>query len=130
MSVIKFGLIVIGVIIVVVGVCNRQQQSGATLGMNSAVGQVVGQNQVSTYFGAYKVAVIQFPTTDSTQVTITLEQPSSYRIGDKVTIYYDPANPERDWAIPSGLTPWQLAFTIIVGVCIVIVGLVMKSGNR
>ncbi|MEO7718276.1 MAG: DUF3592 domain-containing protein [Capsulimonas sp.] len=129
MSVIKFAIIVVGILIVIIGVCNRQQRSAATLGMNSAVGQVVGQAQARTYFGSFKVAVIQFVTADATTVTITLGQPSPYRIGDKVTIYYAPENPECDWAIPSGLTPWQLAFTVVIGVSIAIVGLVMKTGN-
>jgi hypothetical protein len=129
MSAIKLALIVIGIIVVIVGVCHRQQRSAATLGMNSAEGQVVRQGQARSTYGEFKVAVIQFVTTDAVKVTITLEQPSSYRIGDKVTIYYAPENPERDWAIPSGMAPWQLACTIVIGISIAMVGLVMKTGN-
>jgi hypothetical protein len=125
---VKLVLIVLGVLLITFGVCYRPEPPlSSTLGMPHAQGVVTRFEDVPGLVGSFRAAIIQFKTVENVPVDIKMEQPSSYRVGDKVTVYYDPDRPDRDWSIASRAIPISGYFSIALGTLLAVIGLFLKA---
>jgi hypothetical protein len=125
---IKLILIVLGLLMIAFGVWYRPKPPlSVTLGMPHAEGVVTRFEDVPGLVGSFRGAIIELKTADNKPVTIKVRQPSNYRLGEKLTVYYDPDRPDRDWSIPSRSLPVSGYFSIGLGLLLAVIGLFLKA---
>jgi len=114
----KWIIVSIGTILVVAGFALLCKPPYCPPGMKQAEATVVGSAQVRQTFGWYSVAVIEFTPEGGEKVTVQLGEPSSYRVGSKLIVNYDPYDPARDWSISDtsdGSAYLVMALGIVMG---------------
>ena len=115
----KWVLVSIGSILVIAGLALLRKPPYCPPGMKQAAATVVGTAQVRQTFGSYTVAVIEFASEGGGKVTDQLGEPSGYRVGDQLTVNYDPYDPARDWSISTtstGAAYLAMALGLVAGV--------------
>ena len=127
----KLMLVVLGVLLIAFGVWYRPEPPlSVTLGMARAQGVVTRFEDVPDFVGSFPGAIVEFRTAANVPVAIKVRQPSDYRVGDKLTIYYDPDRPEGDWSIASRDLPISGYFSIVLGVVLAVIGLCVRAKQR
>jgi hypothetical protein len=125
---VKLILIVLGILLIGFGLWYRPKLPvSATLGMPHAEGVVTRFEDVPGLVGSFRGAIIELKTADNVPVTIKVREPSNYRVGDKLTVYYDPDRPDLDWSIAPNSLPISGYVSIGLGVLLAVIGLFLKA---
>jgi len=119
-------LVSIGMILIIAGFALLRKPPYCPPGMKQARATVVGTAQVRGTYAAYTVGVIEFTPEGGSKVRAQLGEPSSYRVGNKLIINYEPYAPARDWSI-SKTANMAAYLTVALGFAMAVVGAFAKA---
>lgn len=125
----KWVLISMGAVLVIAGFALLRKPPYCPPGMKQTEATVVGAAQVRQAFDSYTVAVIEFTPEGGSKVTDQLGQPSSYRVGNRLIVNYDPYDPQRDWSI-SKTSASAAYLTMALGLIVGVIGAFAKTPVR
>jgi len=126
-------IIIIGIIIMASGVPSALQKLAYVSKTKIVSGTIVRTAETDFRNSHYYIPIVDFTALDGQTQEFkskTMDSPAKYKIGDKVDVIYDPANP-TDAEINYPLNIWsEPGSTAIIGLLFIFIGIFAKPKNQ